>query len=86
MEFSIKKELWKNSYFLSNKSCFFHRYADSGFKNKWTGLWHRETKFLEFFALKDRGEWLSEDNCKSLLYDGVKAVHSFKTKNNNPIT
>jgi len=82
MEFVRRSGLWKNSYFLSNKSCFFHRFADSGFRNKWTGLWHRETKFLEFLALKAGGEWLSERNCRGLVYDGLKATHTFKSHGN----
>ena len=82
MEFVRRSGLWKNSYFLSNKSCFFHRFADSGFKNKWTGLWHREAKFLEFLALKAGGEWLSERNCRGLVYDGLKATHTFKSHGN----
>jgi glycogen debranching enzyme len=82
MEFVRSSKLWENSYFLSNRHSFFHRFADSGFKNKWTGLWHRETKFLEYLAFRADGEWLSEGNCRSLAYDGLKAVHTFKTKGN----
>ncbi len=83
MDFVRKSSLWKNSYFLSNRLCFFHRFADSGFKNKWTGLWHRENKFLEFFAFRERDQWLSEDRCREFSYDGVKAVHRFRIPGNS---
>jgi glycogen debranching enzyme len=85
MEFIRKSGLSRDSYFLSNRYCFFHRFADSGFKNKWTGLWHRETKFLEFFAVRAGGEWLSEENCRSLSYNGLEAVHTFRLPG-NPVT
>lgn len=80
MEFLVRSGLWKNSYFLSNRHAFFHRFADSGFKNKWTGLWHGETKFLEYLAFRANGKWLSEANCRSLEYDGLKAVHTFRLR------
>jgi hypothetical protein len=82
MEFVRRSGLRKNSYFLSNRYCFFHRFADSGFKNKWTGLWHREAKFLEFLAIRADREWLSEKRCRSLRYDGLRAIHEFKTPGN----
>ena len=82
MEFTRKLGLSGNSYFLSNNHCFFHRFADSGFKNKWTGFWHRETKFLEFLAVRVGGEWLSEGNCSSLSYNGLEAVHTFRLPGN----
>lgn len=82
MEFRLARNLWKNSYFLSDPSCFLYRHADSGFKSKWSGLWHRETKFLDFFAFRDRGEWLSERACRRFRYDGAEAVHEFRTRHN----
>lgn len=82
MEFARSSGLSKKSYFLSNEHCFFHRFADSGFKNKWTGLWHAETKFIEFFAARADGEWLSEERCRGLSYNGVEAVHTFRLPGN----
>ncbi len=78
MEFLRRSGLCKNSYFLSNLECFFHRFADSGFKNKWTGLWHREHKFMELFAFKEGGKWLSENLCREFLYNGLRASHTFR--------
>jgi hypothetical protein len=80
MQFVKTSDLWKNSYFLSNRSSFLFRYCDSGFKDKWTGLWHRENKFLDFLAFRLDNEWLSEDACKRLVYNGRKAIHSFRVK------
>jgi len=64
------------SYFLSSPECFFHRYADTGFKNKWTGFWLGENKLLEFFAFKLGNEFLSEKNCTEFSYNYTKASHS----------
>lgn len=69
--------LGKFSYFLANSDCFFHRFADSGFKNKWTGLWKHERKFLEYFAMKIGGDWLSPEKCKSIRYNFASAVHTY---------
>jgi len=65
-----------NSYFLSNPRSFFFRFADTGFKNKWTGFWSAGTKFVEFFDFRIGGEFLGEQNCDSLYYDFLKAIHS----------
>jgi glycogen debranching enzyme len=74
--------LGNGSYFLANDSCFFHRFADSGFRNKWTGFWSDETKFLEYFCAKVGGEFLSSSNCRKLEYNGAKAVHTYLLKGN----
>lgn len=76
--FLIEKELDKKSFFLSSRRAFFHRYADTGFKNKWTGLWQGNKKFLEFFAVKAFNEWLGENTVKNFFYDYAIAVHSHK--------
>jgi len=81
VSFSRDGELDRYSYFLANHGCFFHRFADSGFKNKWTGLWKKERKFLEYFAVKADGQWLSPDTCKSLNYNFARAVHIHKLDN-----
>ncbi len=78
MEFRLSKGLWERSYFLSGPESFFYRFADTGFKDKWSGLWHRERKFLEFLALRAEGEWLSESQCRGFRYNGAVAEHSFR--------
>jgi len=67
------------SYFLANRRCFFHRFADDGFRNKWTGFWARETKLVEFFAVKVGGEWLSGANQTGFEYDFSSATHTYAT-------
>jgi glycogen debranching enzyme len=78
MSFLIAKELFKNSYLLSGKKVHFHRYCDTGFKTKWTGLWQDSKKFLEYFSFKINGVWLSPENCKSFEFSEVDASHFFK--------
>jgi len=67
-------------YFLANKECFFHRFADSGFRTKWTGFWGKEKKFIEYFAVKVDGEWLHSGNLEKTEYSFSKAVHHYRTK------
>jgi len=67
------------SYFLANDRSFFHRFADSGFRTKWTGFWIMEKKLLEYFAVKAGGEWLGPENIKKTEYDYSKAVHHYET-------
>jgi hypothetical protein len=71
--------LSKYSYFLGNGRCFFYRFSDSGFRNKWCGLWCGGKKAVEYFAVKVNGEWLSPENQKSFEYDFCKAVHVYET-------
>ncbi|MBN2330400.1 MAG: hypothetical protein JXC85_01165 [Candidatus Aenigmarchaeota archaeon] len=80
MLFSKRENLQGLSYFLANRGCFFHRFADSGFRNKWTGFWGRERKFLEFFAVNAGGEWLGTQNARKVEYDFAKAVHHYMTR------
>lgn len=71
--------LGNHSYFLGNGMCFFYRFSDSGFRNKWCGLWCGGKKSVEYFAVKVNGEWLSPENQKSFEYDFCKAVHRYDT-------
>ncbi len=80
MKFIRRGNLGDLSYFLSNGSCFFHRFADSGFRNKWTGMWSGEKKLLEYFAVKIGDEWLSPDNAESIRYGFSECVHTYGTK------
>ena len=65
------------SYILSGRNCFFHRYCDSGFKTKWTGLWGDSKKFLDYFAFKVDGTWLSPNNCYMVEYDEAVCIHNY---------
>lgn len=75
----IKKDFEK-SYFLTSDKLIFHRYCDSGFKTKWTGLWYFDEKFLEYFAFKINGEWLSPNNISSFEFDSKIAIHYYQLK------
>ena len=77
--FSRNRELWRYSYFLSNRNCFFHRFADTGFKNKWTGLWSREKKYLEYYAVKAGEDWLSPESSRKIDYNFASSVHTHRT-------
>lgn len=76
----------KYSFFLSNPSGFLFRFADTGFKNKWTGFWNAGTKFVEFFDFRLEEEFLGENNCFSLEYDFLKALHFHELRNGMQIT
>ena len=76
----LHKNFSSRSYFLTNGKLIFHRYCDSGFKTKWTGLWLYDEKFLEYFAFKVNGEWLSPQNVFSFEFDGKVATHYYKLK------
>jgi hypothetical protein len=79
MIYSAKANPGDRSYFLANRNSFFHRFADSGFRTKWTGFWTQEKKWLEFFAFTVGGEWLSGSNMVGFRYDYSKAVHYYRT-------
>ncbi|MEM7825270.1 MAG: amylo-alpha-1,6-glucosidase [Candidatus Aenigmatarchaeota archaeon] len=78
MSFFMAKELFKNSYILAGKKMFFHRYCDTGFKTKWTGLWQGSKKFLDYFSFKVNGVWLCPENCKSFETGEIDSTHFFK--------
>ncbi|MCS7093689.1 MAG: amylo-alpha-1,6-glucosidase [Candidatus Aenigmarchaeota archaeon] len=46
-------------YFLVGESCFFNRFCDGNFRSKWNGLWKLTTKYLEYYAMKVNGVWLT---------------------------
>ncbi|MEM5834603.1 MAG: amylo-alpha-1,6-glucosidase [Candidatus Aenigmatarchaeota archaeon] len=81
MSVLLASDLSKNSYILSGKKVFFHRYCDTGFKTKWTGLWQDSKKFLDYFSFKINGIWLSPENCKSFEFGEIDATHFFNLKN-----
>jgi len=81
----LKSDLEAHSYFLSNKNAFVYRFADTGFKNKWTGFWSNGKKFVEFVAFRVNGEFLSEGTCSGFEYDYVKGIHSHKLSDGTEI-
>jgi len=78
MDFIVTKDFYKRSYVLSGKKVFLYRFCDTGFKNKWCGLWAMPHKFLEFFAFKINDEWLSPDNCKTFTHNETSSSHVFE--------
>jgi glycogen debranching enzyme len=68
------------SYFLIGKKCFFHRYCDSGFKTKWTGLWRLTRKYLEYYAIKINEEWLSPNNIQTFVEERETVKHIYSLK------
>jgi len=78
MDFVLAKELFKHSYVLSCKKAFFYRFCDTGFKNRWCGLWAMPYKFLEYFAFKINDEWLSPNNLLSFGYNEISSSHQFE--------
>jgi len=77
-----KEELGKKNYFVTSSRAFLHRYADSGFKTKWTGFWVPPIKILDYYAYRikfDNQEvWLSWDNCFRFVLSNTNAIHSFR--------
>jgi len=71
----------EKSYFLIGKKCFFHRYCDSGFRTKWTGLWKLTRKYLEYYAIKINEEWLSPKNIQTFVEEKETVKHVYSLKN-----
>jgi len=70
----------EKSYFLIGKKCFFHRYCDSGFRTKWTGLWRLTRKYLEYYAIKINEEWLSPKNIQTFVEEKETVKHIYLLK------
>lgn len=73
-------ELSAKSYVLSGHKAFLHRYADTGFRTKWCGLWCPPLKFFEYFAFRINGEWLSPENTEKIALENGIASHEFSLK------
>jgi len=74
----VGKNLFSYSYILAGKKAFFHRFADSTFRNKWCGFWAMPFKFVDYFACKVDGQWLCSENAVGCDYDGSRAVHKYR--------
>lgn len=80
MELVFASDLPNLSYILSGKKAFFYSYCDTGFKNKWTGLWAMPYKYLEYFAFKINDEWLSPDTITTFSSDETQSSQEFELK------
>jgi len=75
----MKAEEFSNKcYLLTGNKAFFHRFCDSGFRTKWTGLWSGSRKFLDYFAFRLDEEWLSPKNCVEVNFDGSSFTHIYQ--------
>ncbi len=77
MEYIIEKNFDK-SYFLKSGDCWFFRYCDTKFKEKWNGFWKKDFKFLDYFAVKINNDWLSYNNIFKFVLNDKKAKSFFK--------
>jgi glycogen debranching enzyme len=70
------------NYVLTSSKAFFHRYADSSFKTKWSGFWAPPIKLMDFYGYKIRYDGqefsLSWDNCQEFSLSPTEAEHFFK--------
>ncbi|MBW6451902.1 MAG: hypothetical protein K0B02_04205 [DPANN group archaeon] len=65
------------------RTSFFHRYADSGFRTKWCGLWSPPNKFLEYYAYKINNTWLDIKNSTKFIQKPTYSEHEYKITNLN---
>ena len=56
------EELRENRCVITSEKSFLERFADSGFKTKWSGFWIPPFKFMDYYAYKVNGNWLSHEN------------------------
>ncbi len=75
-----KGELKSFVYSLSNKKLLLYRGADTGFFNKWCGVWMHSLKVYEYFAFRLNGEWLSPANIKRFIHAPWFVAHKYELK------
>ena len=78
MDLILNENLSQHSYILSGREAFLYRFCDTGFKNKWAGLWSMPHKFLEYFAFSVNGQWLSPENCEVFSTSEISSSHQFR--------
>jgi len=80
MEKVVKKDFSQKKGVISNTHGFLSVYLDGGFKEKWSGYWSPSHKYLDYFAAKTNGEWLTEKNLTQTKY-GEKITQTHQTSN-----
>ena len=71
---SLKKQgASSKTFLLSNNGTFLYSFCNGAFGSKWCGLWHNDIKFLDYFAVRVNGKWLSPKNFREIRYDGINA-------------
>jgi hypothetical protein len=68
MEYRLREGFEQKKGVISNSHGFLSTYLDGGFKEKWNGYWSPSTKYLDYFAAKVNGIWLSPENLKEVEY------------------
>ncbi|MEM0324868.1 MAG: amylo-alpha-1,6-glucosidase [Candidatus Aenigmatarchaeota archaeon] len=68
-----------NSYILADKGVFFHRFINGEFLTKWCGLWNKNKKYLEYFAIRINDDWLSKENQVGFVKGINYVVHFYET-------
>ncbi len=71
----------ERSYVLSLDGNWIFRFINSAFGSKWAGFWRKDKKYLDYWAFRVNGEWLSWENCIKFQHLGFEAVHEYETKN-----
>jgi|GEM_PF-357183 len=72
-----KNEMLDKSYTLSGTRAFLYRYADTGFRTKWCGIWAPPYKLFEYFAFKINDTWLSPESTTAFSLEKGTAEHSY---------
>lgn len=75
MKYHISENLHKNKGVVSNLHCFLNRHLDTGFKTKWSGMWSPPYKFLDYYAFKVNGDWLSPETLQASEYGEEMIFH-----------
>lgn len=74
-----KNDMQDKSYTLSGHKSFIHRFADTGFRTKWCGIWMPPYKLFEYFAFKINDTWLSPADITDFSIEKRTAAHTFIT-------
>ncbi len=75
-----KKELNSHLYSVSNNRLFLYRSTNTGFFNKWCGIWMPPFKMYEYFAFKIQEEWLSPQNVARFIWTPFFAAHHYELR------
>lgn len=74
MEYRLREDFGEKKGVISNTHGFLQTYLDGGFKEKWSGYWSPSHKYLDYFAAKINGVWLTEETLEEAEY-GKKIVY-----------
>ncbi len=79
--FLVSKEKAKDkTYSQKGFRSFIYRYADSGFRTKWTGLWIPPFKILDYHAYNVDGEWLDSNTQRRFVLEKETGTHTYWLK------